>query len=228
MPSGSPLSASAHTKQRSSPGAQACGDGANVSAGLAAPVASQRAIGLGAPCDTVPGSPGANDNASGVALVLAAARLLADVRCRDARVYFALFDQEEVGLVGSWHFAEMLASSGLDVEAHTIDQMGWDADGDRAVELERPSPGMLADYQAARAAGGFSMPLTETDTGSTDHVRFREHGIPAVGLTEEFVSGATTPHYHQPSDTYPTVDFDYLASTTALVVTTLERAIDAR
>jgi hypothetical protein len=32
-----------------------------------------------------------------------------------------------------------------------------------------------------------------------------------------------TPHLHQPTDTYDTVDFDYLASTSALVVEVMRR-----
>jgi hypothetical protein len=42
-----------------------------------------------------------------------------------------------------------------------------------------------------------------------------------VGLTEEYVSGDTTPHYHLPSDTFDTVDLDYLASSTTLLHATI-------
>jgi hypothetical protein len=48
-------------------------------------------------------------------------------------------------------------------------------------------------------------------------VSFRELGFAAVGLTEEYVSGDTTPHYHLPSDAYETVSLPYLASSTALL-----------
>jgi len=203
------------------------GSGANIYAVLAADTPTAATLVLGAHFDSVSGSPGANDNATGVALVLGVARVLVDVDCRDTNVVFAFFDEEEDGLIGSYYFAEMLVSSSYDViAAHTVDQMGWDSDGDRAIELERPDTGLFEQYQAARASGGFSMPLTETQTGSTDHVRFRDRGIPAIGLTEEFVSGDTTPHYHQPSDTYGTVNFAYLASTTALVAHAFSVAID--
>jgi hypothetical protein len=192
--------------------------GTNVYAHLPSTTGSETVVVLGAHYDTVPGSPGANDNATGVALVLAVARTLREAPCRDIGVVFVLFDQEEIGLVGSWHFAGLLVAEGVDVEAaHTIDQMGWDANANRAVELERADAGLSEIYEAAAAASGLLIPLVPTQTGYTDHVSFREWGLPAIGLTEEFVSGDTTPHYHLPGDTYETVSFAYLASTTTLV-----------
>ena len=173
---------------------------------------------VGAHYDTVPDSPGANDNATGVALLFGLARYLGELPCRSKNVLFVVFDEEEIGLVGSWHFARLLSEEGLPIEAaHTIDQMGWDADGDRAIEIERPDEGLLEIYQAAAAELGEPFILTPTQTGFTDHVSFRDWGFPAVGLTEEFVSGDTTRHYHLPSDTYDTVDLAYLRSSTVLV-----------
>lgn len=60
---------------------------------------------LAAHYDTVPNSPGANDNASGVAVILEIARLLAQKNTlRGLKIVF--FDQEEVGLLGSFAFTE--------------------------------------------------------------------------------------------------------------------------
>lgn len=181
---------------------------------------------FGAHYDSVNNSPGANDNATGVAMVLAAARYLNQVECRRRGAIFVLFDQEEIGLVGSAAFAQKLVSDGTNVAAvHTVDQMGWDNDGDRAIELERADPGLYELYAAAKQELGVSLALTPTQTGSTDHVSFRAQGFDAVGITEEYVSGDTTPHYHLPGDTYATVSFAYLASTTALVSYTLASVV---
>jgi hypothetical protein len=181
---------------------------------------------FGAHYDSVDGSPGANDNATGVAMVLAAARYLNQVECRRRGAIFVLFDQEEVGLIGSAAFAQKLVADGTNVAAvHTVDQMGWDADGDRAIELERADTGLYELYAAAKQELGVAIPLTPTQTGSTDHVSFRAQGFEAVGITEEYVSGDTTPHYHLPGDTYATVSFAYLASTTALVSYTLASVV---
>ena len=191
--------------------------GSNVFAELPAEDDAAPVLVIGAHYDTVPGSPGANDNATGVALVLALARHLREIECRSHHLLFVLFDQEEIGLVGSDAFAAFLVDEGLPIEAvHTIDQMGWDADGDRHVEIERADAGLFEFYETPAASLVPPVALTPTGTGSTDHVSFRAHGLPAVGLTEEFVSGDTSPHYHLPSDAYASVDVDYLVSTTIL------------
>ncbi len=196
--------------------------GTNVYAQLPATIQTDRTVVVGAHFDSVPASPGANDNATGVAMVLSLGRWLQDLDCREVNVLLVLFDEEEIGLVGSFAFAQWLAQQPLDVlSVHTIDQMGWDADGDRAVELERADPGLFQLYADAEADAPGMTPLVETNTGFTDHVSFRKLGFAAVGLTEEFVSGDTTPHYHLPSDTFATVDLDYLASTTALLHVTI-------
>ncbi|MFG1807526.1 M28 family peptidase [Streptomyces sp. NPDC049040] len=65
------------------------------------------AVVLGAHLDTVQGSPGADDNASGVAVLLESAHLLATLP--DAPpVVLAVFDMEELGLIGSRHAVRAL------------------------------------------------------------------------------------------------------------------------
>lgn len=173
---------------------------------------------FGAHYDSVPKSPGANDNATGVAAVMSAARFTAMIPCRNRTWHFVLFDEEEIGLVGSAAYAKKLVADKTVVqEVHTIDQMGWDADKDRAIELERPDAGLLECYEEAQSSTKQSFDLHKTKTGSTDHVSFRKAGFAAVGITEEYVSGDTTPHYHRPGDTFETVDLDYLESTTILI-----------
>lgn len=173
---------------------------------------------FGAHYDTVPKSPGANDNATGVAAVMSAARFAALMPCRNRTWHFVLFDEEEIGLVGSAAYAKKLIADKTKVqEVHTIDQMGWDADQDRAIELEQPGEGLLECYEEAQSSTNQSFDLHKTKTGATDHVSFRKAGFSAVGITEEYVSGDTTPHYHRPGDTFETVDLDYLESTTILI-----------
>jgi hypothetical protein len=202
--------------------------GTNVYAQLPATEGEVPVLVIGAHYDTVPGSPGANDNATGVALVLAMARYLREIACRDRNVIFVAFDQEEIGLVGSDAFARFLVDLAVDVEGvHTIDQMGWDADGDRKIELERADPGLFEFYAGPAAALVPPVVLTPTDTGFTDHVSFRAHGLPAVGLTEEYVTGDTTPHYHLPSDAYETVDLAFTASTAVLANLAFADWVDA-
>jgi Predicted aminopeptidases len=62
---------------------------------------------IGAHYDAVPGTPGADDNASGVAVLLELARSLSAQPARYP-VQLIAFDLEEYGLLGSAHYAEAL------------------------------------------------------------------------------------------------------------------------
>lgn len=203
------------------------GSGANVVAELAATTtATAPLVVVGAHFDTVPGSPGADDNATGTAAVLALVQQLGALSCRDHAVRFVLFDQEEIGLVGSTYHARQLRLSGRAVTAvHTLDQLGWDRDGDRRFEIELPTPALFAEYQAAATTLGLA--VEETTSSGTDHEAFRERGFAAVGVSEEFVGGDTTPHYHAPTDTAATIDGPTVARATLLVAHVLARELGA-
>lgn len=178
--------------------------GANVAVTIPATVASpEDPIIIGAHFDTVPGSPGADDNASGSALVLALARFAKDLPCRRSAVEFIWFDREEEGLFGSRASAQ--SHDPANVRAvYTFDQLGYNADGDATFELELPTVATQAAWQ--RAATALGVTLRITSTGNTDHESFREAGYDAVGLSEEYVGGDTTPYYHTPEDTPATLD----------------------
>jgi hypothetical protein len=65
--------------------------------------------------DAVKDAPGADDNASGVIVVLAAARALASLPMK-ATVIFTAYGAEEQGLKGSAHHAKALKAAGIDVQ----------------------------------------------------------------------------------------------------------------
>ena len=191
--------------------------GTNPYAVLPATVDTDEYVVVGAHYDTEVGAPGANDNATGVALILGAVREVLTMPNRTKNILVVFFDQEEIGLVGSWAFSLMLEQEGFNIHsAHTGDQMGWDSDGDRAIEIELPTEMLELLYRAA-ALETTGAPVYTTRVSSTDHQMFRQRGFQAIGLTEEYVNGDTTPHIDQPTDTYDTVNFDYLEDTTRLV-----------
>ncbi len=192
--------------------------GANVTARLAATTQTTKRIILGAHFDTVTNSPGANDNASGTAVVLAVARYLKDMPCRQYNVDIVLFDEEEVGLVGARAYAQTLTPADV-IAVHTVDQVAWDSDNDHRFELEMPTAALETQYKAAAMALG--IPTTTTTTEGTDHEAFRARGLPAVGLTEEYVGGDTSPYRHLTTDTYATVNTTYQALATKLVASVL-------
>ncbi|MDQ3341666.1 MAG: M28 family metallopeptidase [Myxococcota bacterium] len=193
-------------------------NGANVYATIPATMGSEKQLVVGAHFDTVANSPGANDNASGAAVVLAIARYLRDTPCRKAPVIIVFFDQEELGLFGARAFAQTLDPTQTRA-VHTIDQVAWDSDNDKRYELELPTPTLEAEWRAAAAVVGVT--LTATTTSGTDHEAFRDRGFAAIGLTEEYVGGDTSPFRHQSGDTPATVKASYLidaAKLTARVV----------
>jgi Zn-dependent M28 family amino/carboxypeptidase len=194
-------------------------NGENIYAVLDATKPSDEYIILGAHFDSVRGCPGANDDATGVAMVIGAASSLKQVSPRSKNIIFVLFDEEERGMLGSRAFAQKMVDEKVNViSVHTIDQMGWDSDGDRAVELEVPYEGAVELYQQALINAGFTFTLLQTKETGSDHSAFRRLNFKAVGLTEEYRNGDTTPHIHKSTDVYDTVNFDYLLSSTKLTI----------
>lgn len=191
------------------PSLQAYSSGSNVTARIPATITTTKRIIVGAHFDTVSGSPGANDNATGVAAVLAVARYLKDMTCRKANVDIVLFDEEEVGLLGAMAYSNSITTKSDVIAVHTIDQIGWDSDNDHRFEIELPTTALFAEYSAAASVVG--VPVTKTSTQGTDHEAFRSDGLPAAGVTEEYVGGDTSPYRHTAQDTAATVKKDYLA-----------------
>ncbi len=102
---------------------------------------------IGAHYDSVPGTPGADDNASAVAGLIACAEAVAALET-EAAVGFVAFNREEeqadrggVGLIGSTDFAESyLPTSKLDIQAvHVLEMIGY---RDAAPGSQRTPPGL--------------------------------------------------------------------------------------
>ncbi|GEM10721.1 aminopeptidase [Rhodotorula toruloides] len=86
-----------------------------------------------------PTAPGADDDASGTALVLAVARLIHSYRLKFARkLVLALFSGEEQGLLSSSHYASLLRSRSEDVALMLqVDMVGYRKPGE-PMQLARP------------------------------------------------------------------------------------------
>jgi acetylornithine deacetylase/succinyl-diaminopimelate desuccinylase-like protein len=190
----------------------------NIYAELKSGTPDADAIVLGAHYDSVRLAPGANDDGTGVVTVLGVARELMKSKPTLHDVIVVFFDEEERGLVGARNFAEMLKSANRAVHSvHTIDQVGWDSNHNRAIELELPFDGIVDVYKQAAARLKMDILIHTTTEAGSDHSAFRRLGFKAVAITEEYRKKATTPYYHKATDTYATVDFEYVASVTRLV-----------
>lgn len=184
-----------------------------------APAAGERTetVIVGAHYDSEPGSPGAVDNASGVAVVLALALEMDRVERRGRRFLFVFFDQEEDDEIGSRAFVRFLEEESNIHSVHVVDLAGWDPDGGGEVEIQSPAPHLEPLYRETAAELG--IPLAVIAGGSSDNLSFMTAGLPVVGVFQADM----TPHIHRPSDTWETVDFGYLSRMTRLVGAVLER-----
>jgi hypothetical protein len=193
-------------------------NGTNIVAKLMADQPSDEYILVGGHMDSVKNA-GADDDGSGSTAVLEAATVLPNLKGRKVNIIFAWFDEEELGLIGSNALATEYKKQGLKINSvHTIDMMGWDADGDKAVEVARPDGNLWDYYKMVNETHQLKLPLARTNTGSSDHVSFHQKGYNSLNLSEEWVNGDTTPNYHQKSDTFETINFEYLAAATKLLI----------
>lgn len=154
-------------------------------------------------------APGADDNGSGSAGVLAIARALAGVGFRhDLR--FILFGGEEQGLFGSLrHVARLPASERARVSAVVnMDMIATLNSEPPSVLLEGASVSQRVIDGLAEAAATYTGLAVQTSLHpfNSDHVPFIDEGMPAV-LTIEGADGANT-HIHSARDILEFIDYD--------------------
>jgi hypothetical protein len=191
---------------------------------------------VGAHYDTVPGSPGADDNASGVAVLIELAGMNLPVR-------FVAFANEEVPYftgpeMGSWVWAKRARERGEPIRAmYSLEMLGYyrDAPGsqgypaplglfypDRAEfiafvgdlgarNLVRRSIALFRE-KSMFPSEGVAAPSFIPGVTWSDHWSFRRHGFPAMMITDTAFN--RYPHYHLPSDTPDKLDYERMARVT--------------
>jgi hypothetical protein len=198
--------------------------GVNLYTIIQSTVVSSEYVIIGAHYDTFKDTPGADDNASGCALVYGLGKMLTQLEKRSKNIILVFFDEEETGHAGSLAFANWVKVQGFDVHSvHTADEVGWDQDQDRNLELELPTPYLESLYR--KHAEPFGIKLYKTKTTGSDHREFREAGFQAIGITEEYKNGDANPYHHMPSDTSEKADYQFLAFTTYLVFKVVEEVL---
>ncbi len=198
---------------------------------------------VGAHSDGPLHSPGADDNASGVAALLALARRWAQHPPRRP-VWLVAFDQEEWGMVGSEALAEALKARGqalklmvsLEMLAFTSETQAYPHPAMRKVYGDR------GDFIAlvANTAAGLMLPglakamgrhvktkvlpvpnrgTAIPDVRLSDHSPFWDQGYNALMVTD--TSFLRNPHYHEMTDTVESLDLSFFCN----VVEGLDRAL---
>jgi Zn-dependent M28 family amino/carboxypeptidase len=205
---------------------------------------------IGAHYDSKPDTPGADDNASGVAALLELAAWIGPhLQSCSNRLQLVAYDQEEMGVIGSYIHARQARQAKTDIWAMiSLEMLGFTAPQQRlpphladkypkignfigVVGNER-SHGLLQTVTAAMktvdglpveslAVPGNGEVLYETRL--SDHSPFWDQGFAALMITD--TSFFRNPHYHQATDTAETLDYPFLARVTAGVCRSVEKLV---
>ena len=204
---------------------------------------------VGAHYDTVPGSRGADDNASGVAALLEMARLLSrgTFPCTVRLVFFFNEEGSSIGPNGSAIYARRCRERAENVIGMiSLEMLGFYSDApnsqsypfsllklfypatgdfilflgnESSRRLVRRTTGAFRKY-ARFPSRGAAVPDFVRDAGRSDHASFWHEGYPGLMVTD--TDGFRNPHYHRNSDTPETLDYDR----TARVAVGLARAVE--
>lgn len=190
---------------------------------------------IGAHYDAVPGTPGADDNASGVAVLLELARMFAAEPIKYPAQLVA-FDMEEYGLLGSTEYVAKLQQQDKALRLMiSLEMLGYcdPKPGSQAypfpLQYIYPDRGnfiglignwrtlrdLICISRSIRKAGIPSQWLPVPNKGFvipqtrlSDHAPFWDAGYPAIMVTD--TAFMRNPHYHKSSDTVATLNLDFL------------------
>ncbi len=175
--------------------------------------ATDKIVVVGAHHDSVPGAPGANDDASGVAASLELARVIANMPT-DTEIRFVTFGAEELGLIGSYEYVDSLSQNERDriVGMWQMDMVGSRDAGELVMFTVDGEKNIVTDLSAS-AGVRTGTPLTYGQEGRSDHVPFYEAGIPAA----LFIHNPVEPWYHTPDDSLDKISKEKLQETAEIV-----------
>jgi Zn-dependent M28 family amino/carboxypeptidase len=189
---------------------------------------------LAAHYDTVEGSPGADDNASALAVLLDVVFRITQTSL-SRPIHFIAFCLEEEDLLGSRAYVTHLTETRKPVHGAVIlECVGYarDEEGSQqippGISIAVPSVGNFLAVIGNHASAGLTHSVSQAmsrhtpivplvvpgngellpDTRRSDHTRFWEQGFPAVMLTD--TANFRNPNYHRSTDTISTLNLDFM------------------
>jgi Zn-dependent M28 family amino/carboxypeptidase len=190
---------------------------------------------LGAHYDTVPGSPGADDNASAIAVLLEVARNIQKVHLGSTLRLIA-FSLEEYGYIGSTYYAERARREGEKMMGMiSLEMVGFTNSRQNYPSYINPKYypnvgdfiGLIGNERSKtlleKVVQSFKTYIPQLPTefllvpGNgegmeevrlSDHSPFWDQGFAALMVTD--TAFLRNPHYHLPSDTMETLDFEFI------------------
>ena len=206
---------------------------------------------IGAHYDSAPGSPGADDNASGVAAMLALTRSFAGSRPARTLRFVGFVNEEPPYFwrpeMGSLVYAKRCREAGENVVAMlSLESVGFYSNSSSSqhypagLGLFYPSTGDFVAFvgnlrsrslvhqtlSTFRATGalpsvGAAIPNAIPGAGWSDHWSFWQQGFPGIEITDTALY--RNPHYHTPGDIAERLDYDRLARFTQAMKSVLRQ-----
>lgn len=168
---------------------------------------------VGAHYDSYPSGPGADDNASGTAGVLEAARVLSQY-VFEATLIFIGFDREEQDLVGSKAYAQEYRDDDI-LGMISLDMIAYDGSGLNKARIYGRDSSAALKQSLADAISLYGDGLSSEDCGrldASDHAPFEAEGFQACLLIEYDVWN--NPYYHSLNDSVDMSNYiDYAFAT---------------
>ena len=169
---------------------------------------------LGAHYDTVPGIAGANDNASGTAVLLTLARELSE-KSFPFDLRLIAFGSEELGLLGSGHYVESLSP---EQQGRVIAMLNFDALGNGSRLGVVGDDVLTQPVMEDSLAMGIELRVRQgRGRGGSDHASFAAVGIPNI-----FFSSNDFSRLHTPEDTLESINPQLLGDTVRLALSLLD------
>jgi hypothetical protein len=166
---------------------------------------------------------GADDNASGTAVLLDLAHRLSQLQVKPARsIVFVAFSAEELGLYGSRHFVERWPAIASTKAMVNLDMVGRLRDNRLTVFGARSGKNLGVIVGAS--ARQLGLDINESDgVGGSDHMSFYNKKIPVL----HFFTG-THADYHRPTDTWDKLNIEGMGKVSDLVLATVLRIANAK
>ena len=162
---------------------------------------------------------GADDNASGVAVMLELARLVTKQWQPARSIIFIAFTGEETNLLGSKHYIQ--AAKDYPVEKISamlnLDTVGRLDENPITVFGTGTASEFIHIFRGASFVTGINVKTVQDDIGSSDQAAFIEAGVPAV----QFFASAHE-DYHRPGDVVEKIDSAGLIKMAAILKETAE------
>ena len=185
-------------------------------------------------------APGADDNASGTAVLLEAICIFSE-HSFEKTIEIVFFSGEEEGAYGSRAYLADHPDNNIKAVIN-VDMIGYDSDNDACMEIHAgnnlESQNIASALQQTNIQYNLGLQtdiLTTLATDRSDHASFWSKNIPAVLIMENFLDTTTSgicttadpnPNYHRIEDTIDQINISYVTKITQLVlITTANLAI---